>query len=123
MILDTYSAHRSAEVREMARLWGIDLVFTPPGCTDWLQLLDRRAFGVLYARQIWRMRYHEMCGQKVTKPMVAERLSDARNRITTDILDSTWCIYLPELDEMIPNIDSLYRLTTYATSKTRIKIF
>jgi hypothetical protein len=43
--------------------------------------------------------YHGTGGQKVTKPMVAKRLSDARNRITTDILDSVWCIYLPEWDE------------------------
>jgi hypothetical protein len=72
-----------------------------PGCTDQLQPLDRRVFGVLkaYARQMWRTRYHATNGQKVTKPMVAERLSEAWNRITTSIIDSAWCIYLPEWDE------------------------
>jgi hypothetical protein len=116
LISDAYSAHRSAEIREMARLSGIDLVFIPPGCTDRLQPLDGRVFGVLkvYARQIWRTRYHATGGQKVTKPIVAERLSDTWNRIAADILDSVWCIYVPEWGDdqdkkkpkrMIANID------------------
>jgi hypothetical protein len=37
VILDAYAAHRSPEVREIARLWEIQLVFIPPGCTDKLQ--------------------------------------------------------------------------------------
>jgi hypothetical protein len=76
VILDTYSAHRSAEVPAIARLWGINLVFIPPGCTDRLQPLDRRVFGVLnaYAHQIWRKRYHATGGEKVTKAMVSEPL-------------------------------------------------
>jgi transposase len=34
LILDTYAAHRSAEVRAVARDLGIDLIFIPLGCTD-----------------------------------------------------------------------------------------
>jgi hypothetical protein len=101
LILDTYSAHRSAEGREMARLRGIDLVFVPSGCTHRLQPFDRRVFGLLkaYARQMWRTCYHATGGQKVIKPVVAQNLSEAWNRITTDILDSAWCIYPPGWDE------------------------
>jgi transposase len=52
VILDVYAAHYSPEVREIARLWEIQLVFIPPGYTDKLQPLDRCIFGILksYAR-------------------------------------------------------------------------
>jgi hypothetical protein len=49
VILDTYVAHRAHLVRSMARQCNITLVFIPPGCTDRLQPLDRRVFGVLKA--------------------------------------------------------------------------
>jgi hypothetical protein len=126
--LDTYSAHRSAEVREMARLWGIDLVFIPPGCTDQLQPLDRRVFGVLkaYARQIWRTRYHGTGAQKVIKPMVTRGTA---SQLALLILRGAF-IYLNwmrikrerKLKQTIANSDTLYRLTIDATSQTRTKI-
>jgi transposase len=34
LILDTYAAHRSAEVRAVARDLGIELIFIRPECTD-----------------------------------------------------------------------------------------
>jgi hypothetical protein len=79
VILDAYAAHRSREVREVARLWEIQLVFIPPVCTDKLQPLDRRVFGVLksYARQLWRKQYHESGGAKTTRPMMAENSCEA----------------------------------------------
>jgi transposase len=55
VILDVYPAHRTDAIRGMALALGIELVFIPPGCTDRLQPLDRRVFGVVkaYARQQW----------------------------------------------------------------------
>ena len=40
LIVDTYAAHRTQNVREMARKLEIELVFSPSGCTDLCQPLD-----------------------------------------------------------------------------------
>jgi hypothetical protein len=95
VILDAYAAHRSREVREIARLWEIQLVFIPPGCTDKLQPLDRRVFGVLksYARQLWRKQHHESGGAKTTRPMMAANLCEAWRRITEGLIQDAWGIY------------------------------
>jgi hypothetical protein len=95
VILDTYSAHRSREVREVAQLWEIELLFIPPGCTDKLQPLDCRVFGVLkaYARKLWREQYHASHGGKTTRPMMAANLCVAWRRITEGLVQDAWSIY------------------------------
>jgi hypothetical protein len=72
IILDTDSAHHSKEVREIAQLWGIASACVI--CTDRLQPVDRRVFGVLkaYARQMGRTRYHDTGGEKVTRPVIIQ---------------------------------------------------
>jgi hypothetical protein len=94
VILDTYSAHRAQDVRAVAQAYEIDLVFIPPGCTDRLQPLDRRVFGVLksFARQLWRRRYHETEGAKTSRSVIAQNLVDSWERITPEIIDSGWNI-------------------------------
>jgi hypothetical protein len=94
-ILDAYSAHRSSQVRNVAQLWEIKLVFIPPGCTDKLQPLDRRVFSVLksYARQLWRQRYHENHGMKTTREQMAIDLCEAWRRITEGVIQEAWDIY------------------------------
>jgi hypothetical protein len=79
VILDVYPAHRTDMVRATAYALGIELVFIPPGCTDRLQPLDRRVFGVLkvYARQPWRRHNREQFGDKMTREQIAQNLSAA----------------------------------------------
>lgn len=98
LILDTYSAHRAQVVREVAHLWEIQLVFIPPGCTDTLQPLDRRVFGVLkaYARQLWRQQYHASHAQKTTREQMAINLCEAWRRITEGLIQTAWSIYIEE---------------------------
>jgi hypothetical protein len=95
LVLDVYAAHRSRAVREIAELWGIKLVFIPPGCTDKLQPLDRRVFGVLkaYTRQLWRQQYHASHGAKTTRPIIAANLCQAWHRITEEIIQDAWALY------------------------------
>jgi hypothetical protein len=99
VILDCYAAHRATVVRETARACNIDLLFIPPGCTDRLQPLDRRVFGVLkaYARRHWRIHYHATNGAKVTRQKMAEYLVDAWNRLSRDIIDSAWSLYIDDV--------------------------
>ena len=95
VLLDTYAAHRSAATKEAAARLEIELVFIPPGCTDQLQPLDRRVFGVLkaHAREIWRAHYHQTQGAKTTRSMMAENLLISWERITPDIIESSWDIF------------------------------
>jgi hypothetical protein len=98
LILDADSAHRAQIARDAARLFNVDLLFIPPGCTDRVQPLDRKVFGVLkaYARQMWRRAYHEMAGAKITKPQMAQHLVTAWSRVRWEVIDSAWSIYLQD---------------------------
>jgi hypothetical protein len=95
VILDAYAAHRCSEVQEIARVWEIQLVFIPPGCTDKLQPLDRRVFGVLksYARQLWRKQYKASGGAKTTRSMLAANLCEALRKITVGLIQDAWDIH------------------------------
>jgi hypothetical protein len=95
LLLDTFAAHRAAITKAAAEYWRIQLVYIPPGCTDSLQPLDRRIFGILkgYARQLWRTRYHQAPGAKTTRSMMTHNLLVAWERITPDYISSAWSIY------------------------------
>jgi hypothetical protein len=95
ILLDTYTAHRTAAVRATAAELKIDLIFIPPGCTDRVQPLDRRVFGVLkaYARQFWRLEYHASGGGKVTRAKMAEGLVAAWARVSEEAIASGWEIF------------------------------
>jgi hypothetical protein len=95
VVLDTLSAHRTFITRADAEQWGIELIFIPPGCTDTLRPLDRRIFGILkaYARQLWRMHYHDSGGAKTTRALMTHNLVVSWDRITAEFINSAWGIY------------------------------
>jgi hypothetical protein len=95
LVLDTYSAHRAEAVRAAAAIWNIELLFIPPGCTDRLQPLDRKVFGVLkgYARQLWRQQYHVSHGGKTTRAKMASNLIEAWDRFAPHVIESAWSVY------------------------------
>jgi hypothetical protein len=101
VLLDTFAAHRAPITREAAERWQVQLVFVPPGCTDVLQPLDRRVFGVLkaHARQLWRTHYHDTHGTKTTRAMMTQNLVISWARITPDLIDSAWDVFRGEWDE------------------------
>jgi hypothetical protein len=94
LLRNTSSAHRAAVTKEVAIKWGIELVFIPPGCTNRLQPLDRRIFGVLkaHAREISRTHCHTTCGAKITRSTIARNLLRTWECIPPDIIESTWDI-------------------------------
>jgi hypothetical protein len=113
ILLDTYAAHRAAATRDAAARLQVELVFIPPGCTDRLQPLDRRIFGVLkaHAREIWRSHYHKTHGAKTTRSMMAQNLLVSWERITQDIVQSAWDIFqegweVEEADERDTRMDN-----------------
>jgi hypothetical protein len=90
LMLGTYPVHRTQIVRTTAEQWGIELLFIPPGCTDRLQPLDRKIFGVLkgYARQLWRQQYHATHGGKTTRSRMASNLMEAWDRISPEVIEA-----------------------------------
>jgi hypothetical protein len=95
LILDVYAAHRKQEVRNFAADLNIELVFIPPGCTDLLQPLDRRVFGVLKAkaRRHWRLRYHNRLGGKTTHAELIQDLMKSWDEVDEDAIGSAWSVY------------------------------
>jgi hypothetical protein len=95
VILDTYAAHRCQEVRTAASNLNIELIFIPPGCTDLLQPLDRRVFGVLKskARRRWRSRYHSRVGGRATHAELIDDLLSSWHELTEDAIVSAWSVY------------------------------
>jgi hypothetical protein len=69
---------------------------TELGCTDRLQPLDRRVFGVLkaYARDIWRKRYYETKGAKTARRDSAANLLEAWDRISEEVMQGAWELYI-----------------------------
>jgi hypothetical protein len=100
VIMDTYSAHRNDLVKARATELGIRLEFIPPGCTDLLQPLDRRVFGVLKSsgRQQW-LEHYGTEGRKTSRPEMAASLLRAWDRIGRQVIESAWNIYLDECEK------------------------
>ena len=98
LILDVYTAHRTASVKEIAEALHIHLYFIPPGCTDLLQPLDVKVFGSLKAkaRALFRKRYQGQNTPKVTTRDAVENLIAAWESIGENTCEEAWCIYSEE---------------------------
>ena len=93
LILDTYRAHRTPAVRKKADL-KIELLFVPPGCTDAVQPLDVKVFGVFksYARMLWREHYHANPSAKVTRAVLAQHIAKAWQMVGEMVVQSAWSV-------------------------------
>ena len=95
LIIDCYSVHRSAAIRDLAEKLRITLHFIPPGLTDKWQPLDRQVFGAL------KSSYRSMCrrivdaapGQRADKGTFALSLLTAWNALKTQTIVDAWSIY------------------------------
>jgi hypothetical protein len=95
LILDSYSVHRAAATKTVARRLGIQLHFIPAGWTDTLQPLDRYIFGALKSmcrRLFHRHLQHDDDG-RITKPDAIQFLIEAWNTLSTSIVRKAWGIY------------------------------
>jgi hypothetical protein len=90
LILDQYSVHRTAAVKAATRRENIELFFIPASCTDALQPLDRRVFGVLKA--MGKHEYHtgERLGLERTKKQACQDMLTAWDELGEEVLKSAW---------------------------------
>ena len=95
LLLDVYAAHRTENVKEIARALNIHLYFIPPGCTDLVQPLDVKVFGALKAkaRALFRMRYEGINSPRVTSKDAVQNLIRAWEGISHEVSEEAWFIY------------------------------
>jgi hypothetical protein len=74
LVMETYSAYRTAQAKEFAYLLKIPAIYIPRGCTDLCQPLDRRIFEILksYPRQYRRQNYYSNTDQRVIRRQMAQ---------------------------------------------------
>jgi hypothetical protein len=85
LILDFYTVHRSAEIKQYAAELGIRLWFIPAGRTDELQPLDRVVFGAIQS----------IFGRKFEALMRAWPNQQLRKAVAMDLLSGIWTELAP----------------------------
>jgi hypothetical protein len=95
LIVDTFSAHRCREVRDVARLLNIMMHFIPAGATDSMQPLDRYVFGAKKAsyRRIDRSRVAEEGLMNLSKRDFILALLASWEAVNRTTLARAWEIY------------------------------
>ena len=111
LVLDCYSVHRAADMKDLANALNIEFVYVPVGATDELQPLDRYVFGAMksIARRKWRQMYNSGEYDKMGKVQMGQILQAAWEGISPQVLEKAWEIvdedtiqYSPELTEPDP---------------------
>lgn len=91
LVLDCYKAHRTTEVKKLARKLRIELIFVPANGTGTYQPLDRRVFGI--AKSILRsLSKNQILNDENRYSIVTNQLMRAWSRITPEHLLSAWSI-------------------------------
>ena len=95
LLLDVYKAHRTDNVKAIAKALNIHLYYIPPGCTDLVQPLDVKVFGALKAkaRALFRKRYEAAQSPHVTSKDAVQNLIRAWEGISNGVTEEAWYVY------------------------------
>lgn len=96
LIIDRSSTHKGEEVNQKAQELNIELHYIPPGCTDILQPLDIRIFGVLKgvtAGRILKMVDNEPT-EKIGMMRSVAILIDTWKSMPKSTITDAWSVYL-----------------------------
>ena len=95
LVLDLYTAHRTRNVKNLARRNQIILHYLPAGCTDTLQPLDRRVFGALKAkaRSLWYKEYACNPNLRHTKKAAVKTLLSCWAELSDHLITAAWMHY------------------------------
>jgi hypothetical protein len=97
LLLDCYSAHRTADVRATAESLNIRLHFIPPGLMDEFQPLDGKVFGILKADgKILFLRRLTTFVARRTKQNAVQDLISAWERLQETSIEAAWEVHEPE---------------------------
>ena len=101
IVMDLHRAHLAIIVRELLDQYGVNRLFTPPGCSElnpierlwsWVKVRWRHRvvenYNVLTADLTWtENQIHEICQEAADTPFLIERLSTAHYGEVTKVLD------------------------------------
>ena len=90
LVLDSFSAHRDANVEQNAKDLGIDLILVSPNGTGTYQPLDRAVFGAVKAK-LAAVEY-DLSDPKLRHNIVNKNLVQAWKSISKSYLHKAWCI-------------------------------
>ena len=95
LLLDVYTAHRTDDVKAIAKALNIHLYYIPPGCTDLVQPLDVKVFGALKAkaRALFRKRYEGTQSPHVTSKDAVQNLIRAWEGLSNEVAEEAWYVY------------------------------
>jgi hypothetical protein len=101
LIWDCFSAHRNAEIREIATRFKINLHFVPAGGTGDYQPLDVRVFGALKAtaKKKWYKRYTDDRESPQDKSSAVEILLESWAEVDERVINSAWNIFKIDIEE------------------------
>jgi hypothetical protein len=101
LIWDCFSAHRNAEIREIAVNYNINLHFVPAGGTGDYQPLDARVFGALKAtaKKKWYKRYTDDRACPQDKNSAVEILLESWAEVDDRVINSAWNIFKVDIEE------------------------
>jgi hypothetical protein len=96
LLLDSYSAHRTDDVKATVARLGTTLHYIPPGLKDEFQPLDRAVFGVLkaQAKRLFHARFHANPYGRRTKPEAVADMITAWSLPGESVTENTWDIYI-----------------------------
>ena len=101
LFLDTYSSHRNAETKKLAKDLNITLVFIPVGCTDLCQPLDMHVFGALknMATRTWWAYYSIDTSLECTLKLAVYILIRCWNALTPELIETAFSMHIKDLEE------------------------
>ena len=95
IVLDCFAAHREQETQVLAESLNMELVYIPAGYTDAMQPLDRSVFATLksYLKRLWRQQFQDDPHKRFTKAVAVQLLIPAWERVSPQLILSSWSIY------------------------------
>jgi hypothetical protein len=109
-LVDSYAAHRTDRVRQAAMQLNIRPYFIPPGAMRYLQILNRRVFGVLktFAKHLFLWRVNQNPRRLRTKGDAVQDLVAVWENLTSTTVEAAWDIYRTPQEKQ--SIDGLHEM-------------
>jgi len=124
LVLDTYRAHLTDEVKNTADSLQIKLHYIPAGCTESLQPLDIKVFGALKAkaRGYWYTHHAMKPREKHTKLSAVKTLLCCWDELNKSVISNAWAQYRTLLQMEEDDDNAVSHLTNKSIEQIRTEL-